>query len=220
MSGRVNNWAKRQSEMSEWYDGVLSDPHCAARMFQNDYEPFVPFLRTLRGKVLDIGGGIGYPKRYLPATSSYVCLDPSNAWLTPNWRAISQSDFVQGFGESLPFEAASFDYALSFWSLNHASDPALCMAEMARVLKSRGKALVVLEDMRPTWRDLLTRPLGISPSKRLHYLIDRAFFRAWSPQFDHILITERDFRSWIAQRFQILNRTWALHYLTFYLERF
>ena len=60
-----------------------------------------------------------------------------------------EPNFVRAVGEYLPFPDASFDAALSFWSLNHVDQPERVLQEVGRVLKPEGRFLIVLEDMSP-----------------------------------------------------------------------
>jgi SAM-dependent methyltransferase len=53
---------------------------------------------------------------------------------------------VQASAEALPFGDASADYVISKHSLEHVLDPVAALTEWRRVLKSKGKILVVLPD--------------------------------------------------------------------------
>src|SRR5262245_25539684 len=56
--GRASGWRDRQSRMFRWYSALLDDPESAAQSFEQDFEGLVGHLATLRGRVLDLGGGI------------------------------------------------------------------------------------------------------------------------------------------------------------------
>ena len=58
-----------------------------------------------------------------------------------------QPTFAEGDVAALPFEDASFDLVVSTFSFHHWSDPAVGIAEMARVLRPGGRALIW--DLRP-----------------------------------------------------------------------
>lgn len=142
-------WSDRLDECSQWYAEQAQDTECVSELFEKDYAPYMSILKSISGHVLDIGGGIGVPRAYISPGSDYVSLEPSLDWLAHQWKPVCNNlsilqtvpDFVQGVGEHLPFTDNSFDAALLFWSLNHVSDPAMTVAEIARVLKPGGRAL-------------------------------------------------------------------------------
>jgi ubiquinone/menaquinone biosynthesis C-methylase UbiE len=144
--------------MERWYRDMVSTDWAHA-CFDSDYEPLRPVLSRCAGIVLDLGGGAGITRRYLPRDAQYVSLDPSLMWLDAEWKSLEatdsrqpdESEFVQGTGEALPFRQGSIDVVLALWSLNHVNDPVAVFAEVRRVLKPGGSFFVVLEDMEPTW---------------------------------------------------------------------
>ena len=208
--------------MEESYDGLRRDPAEAVRAFGLDYAPLAPLLGPLRGRVLDVGGGLGVTRHWLSDDVRYTLVEPSAAWLDPGWGALSSAfpclrarpTQARAVGESLPFRDAAFDAVLALWVLNHARDPAAAVAEAARVLRPGGVFIAVLEDMEPTWSDLRARryPAG-APHARGAWL--RKAARAWPLQDDHVRIRERDLRRWLADRFRDLRRDWIGVYLGF-----
>jgi ubiquinone/menaquinone biosynthesis C-methylase UbiE len=56
-------------------------------------------------------------------------------------------ELVIGDAMALPFQADSFDVVLNYGALNGISDPAVALAEMARVLRPGGVMLVLDEQM-------------------------------------------------------------------------
>jgi len=231
-------WHERQVQMEEWYKGLVSDPRRAGKALMNDYMPHARYLATLSGSVLDIGGGVGLVRHFLPGDTSYIVLDPSLSWLDIEWKSLSECfpclqtlpDFVRGLGENLPFPAESFDAVLAFWSVNHAKNPPQVMHEVARVLRPGGRFLVVLEDMVPRWRDLLDRQfpaevivedvLGCGGARhekraRLYLMLKRLRAAGWPLQTDHVRIRESDLLRWIGSEFDVGFRRWAAQFLTF-----
>jgi SAM-dependent methyltransferase len=229
---RAADWASRQHEMEAWYRGLIADTALAVQCFENDYRPFEPSLATLAGSILDIGGGNGVARHFLPTGVGYTVIDPSLDWLGAEWHALGGSypcledrpSFVRGVGEHLPFPAASFDHALSFWSLNHARHPERVLHEAARVLRPGGRLLLVLEDMAPRWLDL-PRLFGVHRDPEARRALVRAKLlcslgvREWPIQDDHVRIRERDLRGWITGRFRVARRAWIGQYLTYELCR-
>ncbi len=193
----ATHWQERQHEMETWYQDLIADPAWAASCFASDYEPYAPLLATLSGAVLDLGGGNGVARHYLPREVQHVVADPSLDWLGDEWKSIAERfpsletrpRFVRGVGEHLPFPARSFDAVLAFWSLNHVSQPAQVFQEVSRVLKPGGLFLAVLEEMEPRWLDFL------DPTFRCHALPKIAWMlrQAMTPGECHLL--DRLFRA-------------------------
>jgi SAM-dependent methyltransferase len=235
---KSNHWEKRQQEMENWYKKLIVTPSQAGKCLSNDYAPFSSYLAKLPGIVLDIGGGIGIVRNYLPPDTKYIVIDPSLEWLGTEWTTLAEHFpcletkpcFVHGIGEYLPFLQEVFDSVLAFWSLNHTNDPQLVFREVGRVLKPNGRFLVVLEDMVPSWRDLADKrfparevfdnildPEGILSEKfpRLRLLLRHLSREKWPLQSDHIRIEESDIRNCTSQCFKVIRRVWIKHYLTF-----
>jgi SAM-dependent methyltransferase len=211
-------WADRQAQMERWYADLAAAPSEARNCYARDYEPFREILAGIAGAVLDLGGGIGLTRDYLPRASEYLVADPSLTWLEEPWHTIAQPRaFIRAVGECLPFEDSAFDAVLSLWSLNHVSDPERVIAECGRVLKPGGLLLLVLEDMPPRWPDVV-RLLRLDPGTkwRARWMASRP---AWSLQADHIRLKERRLRVWFAKQFQTLCRERIGPYLTFRLQR-
>jgi ubiquinone/menaquinone biosynthesis C-methylase UbiE len=237
------NWQTRQTEMEDWYRQFASRDN-VAKALDSDYQPYAKTLATLRGSVIDIGGGAGVTAGYLNPKTEYVVLDPSSMWLCDEWTAISERIStsgpkprrVAGVGEKLPFSANRFDAALAFWSLNHGSDPEQCVREMHRVLKPHGLALIVLEDMEPSWADTAHRAVQSIIARfserppRLNWhqpdisttlatIRNKLSGQAWPLQSDHLRIRERDLRRWFKGRFKMTHRTWDGGYMSYQLRR-
>lgn len=229
--GDSEHWADRQGAMTRWYQDLLETPHDAAACFEKDYGQCAGPLGALAGRILDVGGGNGVVRHYLPADVQYVLLEPDLAWLDARWAPLADrfpclatpACFVRGIGEYLPFAEASFDVVLGLWSLNHAVDPPAVLAEAARVLRPGGLLLLVLEDMPPRWRDLGADLLRSRPSRtaRLvaHKLRTTLLGRPWPLQPDHVRLTERQLHAWTYPVFEITRRHWANTYLTLALQR-
>lgn len=240
------DWSERLGEMEQWYRDLLREGDRQAEgSLHDDYAPHKPFLEKLRGKILDVGGGAGLAARYLDESCDYWVIDPAAVWEEPEWQTFGsqfrrsnvKTTFVRGTGETLPFDDRSFDGIVAFWSFNHTADPARCLAEMGRVLKAGGPALVVLEDMEPSWSDIrkhavtrFLRRLGL-PVVEAHgwyqemgsglraTLRHKFSGRPWPIQTDHLAIREQDFRDWFASNFTLVSRQWKAGFLTYELRR-
>ena len=228
-----NDYLTRLSLMEEYYEGFVSDSD-RERTLLDDYAPHAEFLESLGGRVLDVGGGAGLAARFLPPGTSYVVVDPSSVWKSPEWVEFGaafrgsgpEPHFIAAGGEDLPFPDADFDSVLSFWSLNHVADPARCLSEMLRVLKPGGRARLVLEDTEPRWLDIMLDGIGrswslLSGRRRIARVpcgvltsASQKWRGKWEIADDHIPVAEKDVRSWVAGRARVDGRAWLHGYLT------
>ena len=240
-----NEWLARQRTMEQWYAELSAEPDLAAASLSYEYRPHAEFLASLCGRVLDVGGGAGLAAMYLPSDTEYIVIDPSSTWSEETWSEIRRTlapkapepQFFIGTCEELPFPNDSFDAALAFWSLNHCADPERCILEIHRVLKRNGKALLVLEDMEPTWIDvvrLAAQESGLLKEKTdeapLHWhQEDIATARAtishklsggpWPLQDDHVRIECGQLHRWFAGRLRRVRRAWKDGFLCYELSK-
>ena len=102
-------------------------------------------------RLLDVASGTGLVLRAAlsagVAASDITGLDPSHGMLQEN-RKHSAAPLVQGVGERLPFADQSFDFISMGYALRHVEDINAFFRELLRVLKPRGR-LLVLEIARP-----------------------------------------------------------------------
>jgi ubiquinone/menaquinone biosynthesis C-methylase UbiE len=237
-----DEWASRLTEMEDWYRDLLRQGDTnAEQALMADYAPHAEYLGRLRGRVLDVGGGAGLAARYLHPDCEYWVIDPAEVWEEAGWQVFGNNfrsgraaRFVRGSGEALPFEDNSFDAALAFWSMNHAAQPDRCIKEMARILKTAGSALVVLEDMEPSWLDvarfaarrlrarlgrnraMTSLPWGQQSTRSLRTTLRHKLpSRQWPLQEDHIRITEQALLSWAQRRLRVYRRLWRGGFLTY-----
>lgn len=94
-------------------------------------------------RILDVGCGTGFTIRRL-RESGYmtVGVEPSEGMRA---RAIADNpgaEIVDGDVEALPFPAASFDGVVSIEVIRYLSDPSKGLAEMARILRPGGVAVI------------------------------------------------------------------------------
>lgn len=97
----------------------------------------------LKGEIIEIGFGTGHNVPYYPATVTGVtAVEPSDV----GWRLAAQRVRASSIpvrragldGQSLPFADASFDDALSTWTLCTIPDADAALREIRRVLKPGG----------------------------------------------------------------------------------
>jgi ubiquinone/menaquinone biosynthesis C-methylase UbiE len=220
------HWRDRQTSMEGWYENLITASDQAELCWRHDYDPLAGILGGLRGTILDVGGGNGIVRQYLPPGADCVVLDPSPEWLAADWMQVARSfpallspiTFVLGIGERLPFGSARFDAVLSLFSINHAADPPSLVQEAARVLRPGGRLLIVAEDVEPRWRDLPTAGYrsGWTPLHRgvRQKLAADLGLRPWPIHPEHLAITEDDLRVWLSDDFELRDRSWVAGWLT------
>lgn len=234
-------WASRQQEMEIWYQDLVASSDQASYCLLSDYTPFESILNSLSGKVLDIGGGVGLVRHYLPSSNQYIVIDPSLDWLKTEWKTLSDvfpclaspPSFVRGVGEYLPFLEHSFDVVLSFWSINHSSNPKQVFKEIERVLQPGGKLFIVLEDMAPLWSDVIDKKFPAEKVFLSFYgddkesarfsrlkLIFRLLLKSDFPlQNDHIRIQENEIFEWTKNNLELVKRSWTGQFLALEFKR-
>ncbi|AIE87213.1 class I SAM-dependent methyltransferase [Fimbriimonas ginsengisoli] len=93
--------------------------------------------------VLDVGCGEGRFCRMLAARGARtVGLDPTPEFLAEARHLDPEGSYVEGVGERLPFEEASFDLVVSYLTIIDIPDFRAAIREMARVLRPGGRLLV------------------------------------------------------------------------------
>jgi ubiquinone/menaquinone biosynthesis C-methylase UbiE len=97
----------------------------------------------LRGEVIEIGFGTGHNVPFYPAEVTRVtAIEPSDlSWQLAADRVAAATVPVRRSGldgQSLPFEDATFDSALSSWTLCTIPDAHTALVELRRVLKPGG----------------------------------------------------------------------------------
>jgi SAM-dependent methyltransferase len=120
------------------------------------YESYAPWMpdamqwqRWRDRDVLEVGVGLGSDHlSFAQAGARMFALDLSREHLRNTRAHLSSHDFttrpVYGDAERMPFADAQFDLVYSFGVLHHTPDTARSIAEVHRVLKPGGEALITL----------------------------------------------------------------------------
>ena len=99
---------------------------------------------SLKGKILDVGGGVGTLRDFLKTNDKYLCIDPHYKSLTKipkkkimTYKSLNQKiNFIIGFAEFLPIKSGSFDCVHMRSMLDHVQVPDLVIIEAFRDLQS------------------------------------------------------------------------------------
>ncbi len=104
-------------------------------------EEAAPFLA--RARVLDDGCGVGaYVEKLRPLAREVWGLDYELDRVCQAAGRLGPERLVVGAGERLPFPDSSFDLVLSNEVIEHVRDDREACAEIVRVLRARGRALI------------------------------------------------------------------------------
>lgn len=119
-------------------------------------------LPSRPGTILLAGVGTGLDLPHLPPQHRYVGIDLTGAMLRRSLPRAGRLDFcpVQGDVHRLPFADASFDAVVAHLILAVVPQPALCLAEISRVLKPGGEALILDKFLRRQQKAPLRRLLN------------------------------------------------------------
>lgn len=133
-------------ELASWWRQTFT--HGADAEYELQILPLAVSHMAGARRVLDLGTGEGQLARRLAAAPAppdlLIGLDSSAAQLG-NARAEGGGPvFVQGTGEQLPFADAAFDGVVCCLVIEHTSDPDRVLAEVARVLVTGGRFLLLI----------------------------------------------------------------------------
>lgn len=144
-------------------------------------------------KVLEIGCGLGIDSvKFAKSGAELTCVDLSDTSVCHTRQLLDDlglpATVCQGNAEELEFSDESFDVVYAYGVLMHVENEQKALAEVHRVLKTGGEALVVLYHRR-SWFWLLKKLTGINveseagdpPIIRVHSVREvRRFFSAFS----------------------------------------
>lgn len=145
-------WLSGQKEYEDWADIIRKTTTVAEELegikcVRPVYEHF-----TMAGRILDVGGGAGRVREFLPEDAEFVSTDPWPLALAffsdadkAAYRCLSKPcNFIIANAEFQPFISKSFDWVHMRSMLDHVQIPDLAILEARRVLRPGGFLLVGL----------------------------------------------------------------------------
>jgi ubiquinone/menaquinone biosynthesis C-methylase UbiE len=216
---------------SKGYKGMNMEGFIAtwyAKITRKDMDEFKALAGRLAGslpagsRVLEVAPGPGYLAVELAGLGGYAVtgLDISHTFVEIARQNVAAAgvavEFRQGDASAMPFEAGLFDLVVCRAAFKNFSRPVEALAEMRRVLKPGGRALVIdlRRDVPPDAMDRYVDSLGLSKVN--------AFITKWT--FKTMLIkrayTWREFEEFAAQAgFEKCNIVESLTGLEVWLEK-
>jgi SAM-dependent methyltransferase len=94
---------------------------------------------AVAGDVLEVGAGTGELWRHLDASAARLTLTDFSAAMCERLRAVPGARVERCDATALPFADAAFDVVIANHMLYHVDDPAVALAEFARVLRPGGR---------------------------------------------------------------------------------
>ncbi len=151
------------------FDDLVTD-YVAGRLgYANDvYNNLVAFGLLPSHTIVDIGCGTGLASAPLIENGYNVTgVDPSEPMLAAARERYPEAKWVRGVAEALPFNAGTFDVAMSGQAFHHA-DARVALAEVKRVLRPRGIVAIwwkglASDDPIKQLRDSIARDMGVAP---------------------------------------------------------
>ena len=195
INGGDKEWQITQQIFEEWFKKYIEkhelNPDLYDEMIKEDsilYENF-----KLEGNILDVGGQLGFIKKYIKKYENFVVIDPFISCLQYIDSAkelnkrfdFDDFNFISGFAEFLPFQDLSFDCVNMRSCVDHFSNAFLAFIEAYRVLKFNGKLIVGISIEKGTYKDTIKNGIKyILPKNLYNQLVDA---HMWHPEYDSLI---------------------------------
>jgi ubiquinone/menaquinone biosynthesis C-methylase UbiE len=146
-----SGWEEGQIKYEDWEKnsaGYNNDIEKYRREIEYDRPTYSHF--RMSGQILDVGGGAGVVREFLPSAARLVSVDPyiSCPFEVPSSKRSAYSclstklNFLGALAEFIPFRSESFDWVHMRSMLDHVQIPDLALMEAHRVLKGSGHVLI------------------------------------------------------------------------------
>jgi ubiquinone/menaquinone biosynthesis C-methylase UbiE len=111
-------------------------------------------LKTVRGKIVEIGFGTGANLKYYPSSIKEIAVvEPNsgmNKYLEDNLKkSLIRVNSIMGTAENLPFDDHTVDTVVSTLTLCSVADPARVLLEIKRVLRAGGRLMFFEHGLSP-----------------------------------------------------------------------
>jgi ubiquinone/menaquinone biosynthesis C-methylase UbiE len=141
------SWRQGQDVYEAWDKRTIED-------YRTEIDGVAPVYEHIKmsGRVLDVGGGAGTVRHFLPRDTSFVSVDPFLDYMDgippqkiAAYPCLGQHlNFIAACAEFLPFQAETFDWVHMRSMLDHVQSPDLALMEARRVLRRDGKLVIGL----------------------------------------------------------------------------
>lgn len=165
-----------------------------------------------KGKILDMASGVGtfvlhglekgydvYGVEPEEWKLEYISKKIDEQKLPTEWK----QRFIKSFGEKLPFKDASFDYVITYQTLEHVKDVYKCIDEMLRVLKPGGKLKIHAPSYDCFYEPHYLLPFLPKMNKKLAALYLRILNRPIAGLATLTWITNKDIKSHLSKKEKI-----------------
>ena len=200
-------WRKGQRAYEKWIQSGAGYRDLNSYKHEIEYDRPIYERFQITGRVLDVGGGIGTLRQFLPPGTQYLSIDPipAPAYATNPDQLAAYSclneplNFICGSSEFLPICDQSFDWVHMRSMLDHVHIPDLALLEAKRVMTLNGSLLIGLtvEGGRYGSRGLRERSKETVKHLATRWDIEKfADYHTWHPTYAALvrLVIESGFR--------------------------
>lgn len=151
----IKKWADAQKVCLRWTKDKTIFPENYIEGSKLSYDAYFKKRGPLKGKLVDVGGGWGLFRQWWKPSKSdfYLVHDPGVERFLRGPHKLHYKhykkafsipmNFVEGYGEKLPYKDKTFDTWINMAALDHCIDTDKVMQEAYRILKPKGTVIVI-----------------------------------------------------------------------------